>query len=1063
MAQQGSQHSTSSSEAIFSLQHFYYGPVVRDTKADDKQRLLGASAGVSQEQIVAALKETRIPASRDPEFMSWAIVQGSKSPFIFVQAALVNGVVQRHIILLPSEILRAYGGNLRDLSKLLEPNMRTFSTVANSLDPIIVRNVTLPTESQQETALLSLLSATRDRYNMIESLLTGIIHGMKIVISDAPMVIRERQQFIEGLLTLLPPPARFGVTFATLGIHPPPVEAQISFYSVDAPQPNTLVYKWQETTLAFGEVAKNDYSRYICSQLRLDINLVIQQANALTPVAGWRIRHGDNLLEALKYASYRLKVDNALINHQPIETDDVANILMEDPTLTDELRTQYIEHLLAFSLALDDVEAADLLPRITSGQPKLERSILNALLTAVDSGKASRVYSQLATWLRMPNGLQGMFWIDVLHRSAIIHAENLAKAQDADSLNAFLQDLAEAPLSFSTGVILPQLLDVALPLVSKNKQLTENLMLIAASTLSMERWQKLLSLASFVEQLPVPVREFLNFIQNPQRPVATPNLVQNAVQVFPDIWQPLLEIRFAELILSAGRIDLFDTITLDHLAQSATSDIGTNYDSCYRWLVRTLATDSVLATYDIKGRKSILQILLARGLYGELANELSRHARLFYPPDQQQFSDTVYEIFKQTPILQDQIGGALYTLSVRDVKPLPLAMAYFGVLEQHTWANELASTAIDLVTLLAENRSAAENVPPKSLYLLLQFFANRREPQFVSLVASLLSASAARQGEAGYTAMLNLAKISNPNAEVQTAITEALRQYIRRVDQARGQALIKRPELNTSLREALEITLLINNILNGQAFTDYADALNITAHFLFDTGMAFANPLSQPSVGTLLNDLDSLLGGLSRQESNTLALSMLETIRLIGALAIQHRTVYSRESEDHIRAILNGQTDVRTMLDLFRVIGGYFSRGRWVSARADRKIPEHALADRALNNLFPEVQAMNQLLRHALDAFPKGEKVSLKPALITAEIESIWSGVVLHERRRLVHDLAIDFQHVSELILTITEKVDIRSLLSDSSTARKLDQAKKYPDNGLEYYRFMHGYFKNRA
>src|SRR5690606_18792956 len=129
----------------------------------------------------------------------------------------------------------------------------------------------------------------------------------------------------------------------------------------------------------------------------------------------------------------------------------------------------------------------------------------------------------------------------------------------------------------------------------------------------------------------------------------------------------------------------------------AQSSFGTPYDPLLRWIVRNLSDDEVLLRYGMNGARHLLQILLARGAYEELAVELMHQGRLLYPTDKQlNYAAMVRSLFMETPIPVEQMPDALKILSAKGLKPLPLSMAYFGALEQHRWSNALDDVASEL-------------------------------------------------------------------------------------------------------------------------------------------------------------------------------------------------------------------------------------------------------------------------------------------------------------------------------------------------------------------------------
>ena len=293
---------------------------------------------------------------------------------------------------------------------------------------------------------------------------------------------------------------------------------------------------------------------------------------------------------------------------------------------------------------------------------------------------------------------------------------------------------------------------------------------------------------------------------------------------------------------------------------------------------------------------------------------------------------------------------------------------------------------------------------------------------------------------------------------------ESLRRFIRRCSDSFAPHAIERfrQELGEAIGEALEATHALRRLMGGEDLADYAYSLHTVAQFFYDTGLTYVDKGNLPSITALLSDLDSLNGGLNDPERAALCAALLDLIKLIGALSDQHRAVYARETDEQIDALLQGEDKAQSVLDIYRVMGGYFARGRRMSARTDRLVTEHPLADRSAPMMMREVQQMSRLLKAALRAFLGDAKISISGKAIQAELESLWSDIALYERRVLVRDLAIDLQRIPELMLIITEKVDAKSLLDNNGLARKLDANRQRPDSALAFYRFMYGYFRSR-
>lgn len=1052
------------SQSTYPLEHFYYGQLFYQGKPQGELRLLASSPGVKNAHVEEATQQANIPAMSGSPTGSWALVRGDLTPFLLVQSQLGgNGQAMRHIVLMPVEVLRSLGGNLSALLKLIETQMPAYSQVGTTIPLLQLAQAGAPDPDAQETAMLALMTATRNRIDVIEPLLAAIIQGVQIIVKGAPADLEERIAFIEGLLVLLPPPARFGVTFATHTLPSTQVDAQIRFYSDDPAPANTLVYHWKQARVE-GNVPEDQYSRFICSQLRLDTSLVIEQTTALTAVAAWRIKRGDSLAEGLKYAAWRVKIDSAIINNQPIEAGEAAKVLADDPTLSDMLRAAYVRHLLAFALVLDEIEHADKLAVVVRGQPILEQVILQQMNEALDAGKADRVYRTLARWLSNPMGFNGMYWVEMTQRAALGYAETLAKTNQVDTLNAFLRHVRRNSSNIETAPIIPQLIEVALPLAVQNPALAENVFVLAAGSLPANRWQRFIALKPLLGRLPPSLSHLMAVLTS--KDPAPPDLLAQVAAAFGDEWTPLLVVRLTEVAVLVGRRDLVDIAALGLLVKASQSSFGDQYDPLLRWIVRNLSDDEVLLRYGSGGSRSLLQILLARGAYEELATELMHQGRLLYPTDKQlNYAAMVRSLFLDTPIPVERTADALKILSHKGLKPLPLSMAYFGALEQHRWAHVLDDVAGELTTLVFSNRLIIEAIQLDLITQLLQHHVQRQDTNYTMRVASLVPPAAARRGEAGLAPLIQMYRALNWDDPVRETALEALRRFIRRCSDSFAPRAIARfrDELGEEIGAALEATHAIRRLMGGEELGDYAYSLHTVAQFFYDTGLTYVDKSNLPTVPALLSDLDSLNGGLNDAERKVIVNALLDIIRVTGTLSEQHRKLHPRETDAEIDALLRGEGNARTVFDIFRVMGGYFARGRRMTARTDRLATNHPLADRSAPILMRELQQISRLLKAAMRAFLSEGEISVNARAIQGEMESLWGDIALYERRMLVRDLAIDLERIPELLLIITEKVDAKALLDNGGISKKLDANKQRPENTLAFYRFMYGYFQSRV
>ena len=1049
---------------VYTVEHFYYGQLVTSGRPAGDPRLLAASPGVRQDQVVEAMQIARLPALPGPG--AFALLHGSSTPFFLVQSVTTTGQhAMRHFIIPPTDTLRGLAGNLKALLGLLQPVMPLFEMTGQRLAPLTLPQVGAAAPALQESAMLDLMTFTRDRLDVIEKLLAAVVQGASIVIARAPADLNRRIALVEGLLALLPPPARYGITFASHAEPESKLNAQIRFVE-DVPStlsPDAVSYVWNDTKVT-GAVVRDEYSSFIVSQLRLDTGLVVEQTRVLTPVAGWRIRRGDPLSVALAYASYRLKVDNAVANHLPAEARDVAAVLTEDPTLSEQLRFAYIRHLLAFALALDDDEHADLLLKLAHSQPDLERTLLDELNAAIIEGKGDQVLNRVSLWVSRPDGFTGMYWNDLLMRAAVANAEILAKAGDANRLDAFLHQLRDTPHAEDFAPLMPRLVEISYPLAVTNRTLAQTVFALAASFVPADRLQRLLSAKPLLAQLPPQMSELMSYATLENRSQPPHGLLMQVLSSFDASWRPLLAVRLTEMVLLAGRLDLIDGDVLTALYGSACSEWGEAYNGSLRWIVNALSADDVLPAFDVRSRNVLLRILLVRRAYRELIGELQRQNRLFYPAERQlQFAGVVYDLFFDTALAHDHLNEALRELAGVGLKALPLAMAYFGALRRNQWPDAMSWHASELTDLLVPHRLVSEAIPVDMLAELLAFHVRRHDTVQSARVASLLPAAVARRGEQGAAMLVEVYRSLTWDADVRAAGLDTLRSYVRRLpDQAtpRAIALLGR-ELGTDVAQALEATALVRQVMGGQELGELAHSLHVTALFLHDTGLTYSDRNRIPILTVITSDLDSLRGGLSSQERAALANAIMELARMIAVVAGQHRKLHPRESDAQVEQLLTGNGTVSSAVDMFRALGGFFARGRRLDMQ-EKVLPQHPLGGRPAHELLKEIEITTRTLGTALKAMPTDRRISVPARAIQGEAESLWAILSVNERRTLEHDLAEDLQSIAEWTLAITEKMDPKVLQDGSSQARKLASLVNRPENTIEFYRFMSGYFGRR-
>lgn len=1048
------------STVTYALEHFYYG----QSPDHPEPQLLAKSQGVESEQVDEAIESALIPPADTPTG-AWGLIRGKHAnPFVMVQAQTTpaNHTVW-HFIIMPSDVLRAVGGNLKAIVSLTESQVPTFSKLSTKLQQLLLDHPPIISSDEQIDDILELMNYTHNQIDIIESLLAGIVQGVPMVVQGAPTDLATRVQFLQGLLALLPPSARFGVTFATHTLESTKIDAQIRFYGGEKLSRQTLVYAWQKGKLG-GNVVADNYSHFVASQLRLDAELVSQQTRNLTAVAAWRIKRGEGLADALGYASHRLNLDNALVNNQPVETADVSKVLAEDPTLTDDLKIAYTHHLLAFALALGDMQHADPIAPMLRQNSDLEWAIQSQFDEAIKEGKSMLVYDALSRWMANPLGPTGTHWVELTHRAVLSHMQTLVQKRDLKRINAFFEQLHRESPGLEIGKLIPRLIEMTLPLSVLDRDLNLTVFLIAVNYLESDVLRRLISAQKFTAQLPPTLSRLAPYLTGEDAGMSPSGLLLSAASDFGDEWRDPVLIRLAESAIRAKRPDIVDTQALGGMVGLIGTSWGVQYSQTLNWIAIMLCNDETLTRLELPGPTYLLRLLLASGGYKDTANEMLHQARVLYPGEaQSDYVSMVQRLFAETPIPIQQLPAALKALNEAGVKSLPLLMAYIGILEAHSWSSSLDRIAHQATVMLLESSNIAKVIPASAMIALLKFHISRKDVDQTIRVAGVMPQVAIREGARGINLIGRMYKLMDWDEKVRMASLELLRRYVRIAPDADARKAVTAfgREFGAGIQQATETSYAMRRLFDNIDLIEYAEFLHITAEYLYDTTLAYADKSKIPTVGALMNSLDSLGGGLSSDDRILLA----NELNAVGKALLELGKPWqsrSREIDQHIENLLQGRKDPTTALDVLWVVAGYLARGKRQPLKMHRILTQHVFGDRPAPRVLDETRITNAVLESALTAFPPNHKITLSAESIRNEMDSLWGDINIEKQRAIVRDLMTDLQRVGELCYLIASSGNPKAT-EDGSFARKLEEGSQQPKSTLEMYRFVSGYFRARS
>lgn len=1037
------------------LEHFYYGQLIHHSKPTGEARILAQSKGITDEHLQLFLRQGLLPYDPQVAEGSWGVLRGNKRiSFLLVRTQKGNyGQVTHHVIALPSDLLREIAGQVRRLESLIQNNIPTYEMLGDTLAPITFDAKQERTTEQQVDDLLNLMTFTGNNTRKIEPLLAAIVQNKTLAIYNAPEDNSTRIQFIQGLLTLLPSSTRFAVTFATFNNASSAVTPQIVFAnsSID----DAVEYDWQGKSVS-GLSLQDDYSRFIIGQLRLDAELSLEQAELLTPVAGWRFRSGDNLRDALAYASNRSKLDKAILNHLPAPVGEVSKILSEDPTLSEDLRSAYAEHLITLSIALGDLSLCDPVAVTIQTNPNLEKNILKRLQEVVKDGNGGMVFTMLQSWLQNPLSPQTPEWMTLLRQSALAQAESLAKDGDIEGIIAYLYGVQDVNQNNSLSPILRKIVERLLPFSSHDSAIASSIFLIALIYFDINTLQKLLRVRDFTQNLPRPIKRFMASLSRTAEDTQ-PSVILSASQAFGEAHQKKVLIKLVQIAQEANAYALIDTGTLASLVEFASSPEGINHAAMLISIYR--AIENRLETLEEPANRYLLQIPLAIGRYDLVAQGMIAQSRDYYGGERQyEYIEMAQTLFAKTKMSSQQAKRALENIAKHGIKGIPFIASSCGTLEATQWSADLAHVANENSTWFITHPHRLEVIHPEAIITLIHFYLVRQDTAQLKRTVHLLPTCIIYKPEKVGLNALNRAyqlMTMHDNPEIDVAF-EMIRQYIREASPKPSMRALQffSKKMTSSQSRRLEFAHHFSRFLGRLDLETFAISVTTTLELLKNNHESFIPEARKPSRTQVTGFMGDLTSRLTLENRHQLATDLQKLSQGLFSLGKQQAT---ESGNKFASALIKGQEEPRSALDVLRVIGGHLLRGRITPLKLTPNLIPNPFSEQEVNDVIIHVGVATDLISAMTQGIEQMKKAQWRTEEILDELESMINSLTKSDRAFL-KALGQELQLLAEVVQQIYETSDASVMEANSRLGKQLDQQAVQPNNVLELYRFIYRY-----
>ncbi len=1023
------------------LDHFYVGqsPKLGDVKFE--QTVLAASSGVTADIIERMT--ARYSIQRNGVAQSFSLIRDSV-PGMFFMVHIQRGSGGQplaHYIILPSDVLRGTQGNLRALQRLLDATPPVFPPTRQTLSAILFPQAGAVSTSDQTSDILNLMTTVHNKMDVMESLLSAIVQGVRLVIQNAPVDLAQRTNLIEGLLSLLPPSVRFAVTFAgDIGFHHE-IDSQICFVREMVTATDVVRFDWANGQV-FGLPLKDDYSRFTISQLRLDTSLVIERTRAMHLPAAWYLNQGHKLAESLTYASYRLKIDQALMANMPVNKEDISQILSTDPTLSESLRAVYARYLLKMALAMQSADQADPVADLFEKLPDLEREAYEQMTQSAEKGAAS-VFKAIARWfargVTLPNRNR---WAQLAQSSALLAAQTLAKNRDLAGIASLSDDLNTASHALDLRPVSRPLLETLIPFATQGADLAERVFLLVATLLDMETARQFLSAPSLRGMLPNELGAFINALDsNAPAPTPNSNLLVNAARALGTRWEGTLISQFGIWARRAGRITLVDDAAFNALARHALAEDAPQKARIYS-LIDQLSQEEI-NTLGPKGGMHLMRIRLALGDLEGLVAVMAQQARTFYLGEAQlRYIFVVERVFADTPTTPEVAHAAIKYLSENKIQNAPLIMAGLGALTNRSPHPELDELAEIVGKSIRANTNVLEVIPPNAMVKLAVYNLKSGRNKAAAESGGWVSACAAKQNKHSIDTFKLMVEQIGRGGLVTPVGQDMLRSAARQIDPKelpQLQAYLSR-EFTAEFSAQFENTTYLNIILLGRDLSGYLKAANAAWRLLAGISALYSNnkSLSEDEIEAMMSNMSGTVIG---QERDDLRGAIAEMMKALVAAAEAKKTAKPK-----------GDGPAAT-IDVIRAIGTALASDRTPPTLP----PDQPLGVADKQALKQAVMAVTAVAGRMIRTVPNG----LNARTFKIEVESLIAAVPAEEIA-VIKERAVILSQLGRFVYEIGAG-NVNKVTEASPYAKKIDQGKQRPRNGLEFLRYLLGYFSRKG
>lgn len=827
-----------------------------------------------------------------------------------------------HYVVLSGTLMREMGAEIDSLRRLVQYPIDEPQTPA--LDLIAPPTNITWTLEKRTRYLRELFALLPDADHQIAlGLLGAALHERRLLIQNFPQNLNQRLTLIQGLMSLLPQPARGLMTFTThTATLPAANEGPVIVFSDAEGDCPRWVIDWHDLTTMPDALLNIPYVAYLSGLWTDDVLAFATGLRELEPIAA-ALMPALPLLDGLALVTKRHNQDRVVMTDDDMTADDLINVLQSALPPQGNLRVRYVERLLLHTLRERDTATAALVARELDDHPELDAQ-LTAVIDNVLDAQPDEVYVFVRA--RLAEGITDK-WLTRLKQAAEHSLEVAISTGDPDTIISWLRLISREPSRYELGDVLVNGLLNAQTRATESADLARELI-----TLAVKRAPELLDTLLTNPDVLAPLPAELRAVIEDYDPVAIETVANTSREIF------LMALRRAY----DHEIQCISPVSARELWEIYEQNSAIVVAEPYRplTLIELLAAEPSAAL--LPGTHETLLVLIIAGeqddLFDTIAHQLAASDQLM---------PVLTAVTLQSRRPADDILTLIGNLTTDGaLEPQAAVGLYIELLDDRGWNTETLVIIEQVARLLNQNPDVS--VSTSTLWKMLDLAAETRSELLIrAALRRLLADTAAIVVEDTLVENLQrLRKATNWNNTAKGLVLNWWRGYINDQSMPTLQKVSRAMDGKKSLDDLIDVvstTIAVRRLLGTRTLKDFSAQIAASLSILQAISDGFEpDSNKQPvsiDVPTLRFLLDERSDDMTPDVAHVLATNLKELAQLIRTLA-ENRTKPSLiRSDDTVeRQLYTGDYVPQSGLDIMKWLSGYLDGTHTVDTPDDDEV-----------------------------------------------------------------------------------------------------------------------------